>query len=108
MLIVPGLILLGGRPDLVAEAVDAWRSLSHRAAGHRDSAGLVRLARIQEGAGSDKKQEKVFTGVDADKVDQVTIKSEKGERTTVAETGRQVADHRARGQRLPTKVSSPA
>ncbi len=31
---------------------------------------------------SDKKQEKLFTGVDADKVDQVTIKSEKGERTT--------------------------
>ena len=31
----------------------------------------------------DKKQEKVFTAVDADKVDQITIKSEKGERTTV-------------------------
>src|SRR6185312_14773126 len=31
---------------------------------------------------SDKNQEKLFTGVDADKVDQVTIKSEKGERTT--------------------------
>ena len=46
---------------------------------------------------SDKKQEKLFTGVDADKVDQVTIKSEKGERTTVAETGRQMADHGTRG-----------
>src|SRR6476619_7302854 len=31
----------------------------------------------------DKKQEKVFTAVDADKVDYITIKSEKGERATV-------------------------
>jgi hypothetical protein len=31
----------------------------------------------------DKKQEKVFTAVDADKVDQITIRSEKGEPTTV-------------------------
>ena len=36
---------------------------------------------------SDKKQEKLFTDVDADKVDQVTIKSEKGERTTVQKQG---------------------
>jgi hypothetical protein len=32
---------------------------------------------------SDKKQERVFSGVDADKVDQVTIKSESGDRTTL-------------------------
>ena len=32
---------------------------------------------------SDKKQEKVFTGVEADKVDQITVKSESGDRTTV-------------------------
>src|SRR5690349_15781869 len=30
-----------------------------------------------------KKQEKVFTGVEADKVDQITIKSESGDHTTV-------------------------
>jgi hypothetical protein len=33
-------------------------------------------------AGSDKKLEKVFTGVEADKIDQISIKSESGDRTT--------------------------
>src|SRR6478672_13020044 len=31
----------------------------------------------------DKKTEKVFTGVDVDKVDQIALKSEKGEHTTL-------------------------
>jgi hypothetical protein len=37
----------------------------------------------KEAPTSDKKLEKVFSGVEADKIDQVTIKSESGDRTTV-------------------------
>src|SRR3954468_16179414 len=36
---------------------------------------------------SGKKQEKVFAGLEADKVDQITIKSESGDRTTVQKQG---------------------
>src|SRR3954469_17026746 len=39
------------------------------------------------GSTAEKKQDKVFTDVNADKIDQVTIKSDKGETTTAAKQG---------------------
>src|ERR1043165_5841834 len=37
--------------------------------------------------GDDKKQEKVFPDVQSDKIDQITVKSDKGETTTVVKQG---------------------
>ena len=44
----------------------------------------------------DEKQDKVFT-VEADKIDEITIKSESGEQTTLQKTGHRLADRRAGG-----------
>ena len=46
------------------------------------------------------KKDKVFT-VEADKIDEMTVKSESGEQTTLKKTGTDVADRRARGRRSP-------
>ena len=83
------------------------RAPSSRAA--RDPLALGGFLYFVESNGSRairRKQEKVFA-VEADKIEEVTVHSESGERTTLKKTG---ADWQisAPGRRRPTSAESPA
>ena len=93
----------------MAEAIDARSAVAHRPARHRDCARLVSCYRdSQRAAGDDgPKKDKVFT-VEADKIDEIAIKSEAGERTTLQKTGTGVADRGAGGRASRTPPRSRA
>ena len=78
----------GRRPDLVAEAIDARtarRSSSCSSSLFR-SAGMRTTTRTKGPVDDAQKHDKVFT-VDADKIDELEIKSESGDRTTLKRKG---------------------
>ena len=58
--------------------------------------------------GDEKKQEKVFAGVQSDKIERVTVKSASGDQTTVEKQGNGLAGHAAGAPCRPTKRRSPA
>ncbi len=80
----------GGRPDLVAEAIDARRAVYCFSSSSSPARArcLPVLRRDEAGRRATTREEtrKVFS-VAADKIDEVTIKSDSGERTTLKKTG---------------------
>ena len=75
------------RPDLVAEAVDARRCVPSWCCWWSRALGGYLYFDSKREPGDRKKQEKVFADVEADKIEQLTVKSAAGEQTTVAEAG---------------------
>ncbi len=97
VLIMPGLIFLARRPDLVAEALDARPAIVSGSCVVVTAGlgGYLYFVESKRDPADAEKKEKVFT-VEADKIDELTVKSESGERTTLKKTRHRLADRGAR------------
>ena len=84
LLIIPGFVFGAGRLHLVAEAVNARPAIHARARRRPRRPRRVHLLRHLEAArrrrDAGTKQEKVFAGVDADKIDELKVKSDERRR----------------------------
>ncbi len=77
-----------GHHALVAETLNAWLTIDDCLARGPDRPGRVYLFRHLEAAGQDSgsKQEKVFAAVQADQIDELKVKAESGDVTTLKKT----------------------